>query len=345
MDLDSLFINTDYQTVTVTIPCLETAEGGEHHQSQQLLIVQQDEEKRGELRLDLACSVSASTDFDLTGQILWPVSVLLGHYLASPSGRALIDGNNVVELGAGCGLPGLVAAHFCRQAIVTDGNDIVVNLLQQNCSSFFNSLKQTTTTTNGTTETVVTAQKLLWGDRQDLSLLLDQIEKEENSQPQHPPIIETSQRRPVNVIIAADVVQWVAVLEPLLHTVKALLWRDTNNKKTNPSTHQGQDETPPVFVLGIVNRAKVTWDEFFQLAHELGFTEQKIDPAEYLEGGIVPASCREYGGRETHIYHLYLTDFSKPPVLLFNNGDDKESPSQKDYTLGTDYEQTAFMPC
>eukprot|EP00550_Attheya_septentrionalis_P006822 CAMPEP_0198296030 /NCGR_PEP_ID=MMETSP1449-20131203/30613_1 /TAXON_ID=420275 /ORGANISM="Attheya septentrionalis, Strain CCMP2084" /LENGTH=326 /DNA_ID=CAMNT_0043996513 /DNA_START=206 /DNA_END=1183 /DNA_ORIENTATION=+ len=325
MDLDSLFINTDYKTVTVTIPCLETVEGDEHHHPHQELLVQQDEEKRGELRLDLACSVSASTDFDLTGQILWPVSVLLGHYLASPSGRALIDGNNVVELGAGCGLPGLVAAHFCRQAIVTDGNEIVVNLLQQNCTSFFNSLKQTTTTTtptNGTTAPVVTAQKLLWGDRQDLSLLLDQIEKEENSQPQHPPVLETSQRRqtdPVNVIIAADVVQWVAVLEPLLHTVKALLWRDKNNKNSDPSIHKGQDETPPVFVLGIVNRAKVTWDKFFQLAHELGFTEQKIDPTEYLEGGVVPASCREYGGRETHIYHLYLTDFSKPPVLLFNN--------------------------
>eukprot|EP00978_Attheya_sp_CCMP212_P037655 scaffold179507_cov31-Attheya_sp.AAC.1 len=86
--------------VTVAIPCLETAEGGEDHQSQQQQLVQQDEEKRGELRLDLAWSESASIDFDLTGQILWPVSVLMGHYLASPSGRALIDGNNVVDLGA-----------------------------------------------------------------------------------------------------------------------------------------------------------------------------------------------------------------------------------------------------
>eukprot|EP00978_Attheya_sp_CCMP212_P036022 scaffold160320_cov29-Attheya_sp.AAC.2 len=151
MDLDSLFINTDYKTVTVTIPCLETAEGG----------------RRSPVTAGASCttgrrkeSESASTDFDLTGQILWPASVLLGHYLASPSGRALIDGNNVVELGTGCGLPGLVVAHFCCQAIVTDGNDIVVNLLQQNCSSFFNSLKQATTTmptTNGTTEPVVAA--------------------------------------------------------------------------------------------------------------------------------------------------------------------------------------------
>jgi hypothetical protein len=351
MDLDSLFINTDYTTVTVTIPCLGTVDGGELRHDQE-----EEESARGELlRLDLACSVSASTDHDLTGQIVWPVSVLLGHYLASPSGRALIDGNNVVELGAGCGLPGLVAAHFCRQAILTDGNDIVVDLLQQNCSSFFNSLKETTTSTTTTTTTdgtgpKVTAQKMLWGDRHDISLVLDQIEKEEKSQPHHRPTIETSKRwqtDPVNVIVAADVVQWMAVLEPLLHTVKALLWRDdynNDNKKTDPSTHEGQDETPPVFVLGIVNRAKSTWDKFFELAHELGFTEQKIDPTEYLEGGIVPASCREYGGRETHIYHLYLTDLSQPPVLLFDH-DDKESPSPKDYTLGTNYEHTAFMPC
>lgn len=52
------------------------------------------------------CSDAASTDYDLTGQIVWPVSIFLAHFIAS--NPHLYQHKTLVELGAGCGLPGTV---------------------------------------------------------------------------------------------------------------------------------------------------------------------------------------------------------------------------------------------
>ena len=72
---------------------------------------------------------SASTDFDLTGQIVWPVSVLLARYVVD---RVRPAGQRVLELGSGCGLSGL-AASSCGAASVTlsDGNDVVLSLVSR----------------------------------------------------------------------------------------------------------------------------------------------------------------------------------------------------------------------
>ena len=52
------------------------------------------------------CLQSASTDHDLTGQVVWPVSVLLAWFVASRRDR--LRGARVLEVGAGCGLPGFL---------------------------------------------------------------------------------------------------------------------------------------------------------------------------------------------------------------------------------------------
>eukprot|EP00611_Tribonema_gayanum_P003069 TRINITY_DN12397_c0_g1_i4.p1 TRINITY_DN12397_c0_g1~~TRINITY_DN12397_c0_g1_i4.p1 ORF type:complete len:389 (-),score=129.26 TRINITY_DN12397_c0_g1_i4:246-1412(-) len=78
---------------------------------------------------DLYCSQAASTDFDLTGQIVWPISEYMAWLVRlSPAAFA---GKRVVELGAGCGLSGLVASQYAAATALTDGSDVVLDLLRR----------------------------------------------------------------------------------------------------------------------------------------------------------------------------------------------------------------------
>jgi predicted nicotinamide N-methyase len=56
------------------------------------------------------CSKSATTDFDLTGQIIWPSAIDLGRFIIDNA--LLFKGKNVLELGAGAGLSGIVAYQY-----------------------------------------------------------------------------------------------------------------------------------------------------------------------------------------------------------------------------------------
>jgi len=44
-------------------------------------------------------------------------------------------GKVVLELGAGAGLTGIVCSKYSKNVVVTDGNDLVVELLSLNASS------------------------------------------------------------------------------------------------------------------------------------------------------------------------------------------------------------------
>jgi hypothetical protein len=284
MDLDQLFTNTDYKSTSITIPCFSEASS-------------EASPPDNALTLAVFSSPTACTDFDLTGQILWPVSNLLAHFLASKIGQARIRHRRIVELGAGCGLPGLVAASLqADHVILTDGNEVVMDLLQKNIDSCLQQREEITCQ--------VSAKQLTWGDRDRCKKVLDSIGH-------------------VDHIVAADVVQWPAVLEPLLLTTKALLWTST-----------AED---PSLILGIVNRASATFDLFFSLAKELGFSYRKISATEYLENGIVPESCKEFGGRQTEVYLVILTDRSQVPILLETTGED--------VLLGKNYKNTSTLPC
>ncbi|KAL0418447.1 UNVERIFIED_CONTAM: hypothetical protein Sradi_1258200 [Sesamum radiatum] len=74
--------------------------------------------------LELYCLQSASTDFDLTGQLVWPGAELLNHYLSKNAD--MLRGCSVIELGSGVGITGILCSRFCNEVVMTDHNDEVL---------------------------------------------------------------------------------------------------------------------------------------------------------------------------------------------------------------------------
>ncbi|KAI7755650.1 hypothetical protein M8C21_013794 [Ambrosia artemisiifolia] len=75
--------------------------------------------------LHLLCLQSASTDFDLTGQLVWPGARLLNDYISNHS-DLLQGSSSAIELGSGVGVTGILCSRFCRQVVLTDHNDEIL---------------------------------------------------------------------------------------------------------------------------------------------------------------------------------------------------------------------------
>lgn len=75
-------------------------------------------------------SSSASTDYDLTGQIVWRAAEQLAEFIVE--NNQIFKDKVVLELGAGVGLSGLVCAQYAKKVYITDGNDIVCELMDIN---------------------------------------------------------------------------------------------------------------------------------------------------------------------------------------------------------------------
>ena len=350
--LDQLFTVTNYQAIQVVLPlakssptladksCNDSDHGNDHPDNPPSSF----SSSSSIITIELFASPQASTDFDRTGQILWPVSHLLAHYLVTAAGQARLSNATVIELGAGgTGLPSLVAAAtgVARRVVVTDGNgDVILKLLQQNVEHFQTQFPNS--------PTKLRAEQLVWGHRQQLEDVWQSLADNNNDGKNAASSASSSSLPYADVVLAADVVQWPAVLEPLLHTVRALLWRSPRAQ--------------PVLLLGIVNRAASTYHSFFQLAAHMGFgIQRKIHVSEIVppDGTPLPDSCREYGGRETELYELILTDPERTatacsstcqrlPLLLQPlemTGDDADAAHRHDLTIGTGFEHTFALPC
>lgn len=68
-----------------------------------------------------------------TGLTIWPAAPILCTYLTE-HGEELLQGKNVLELGAGLGLAGLLAANMCTSIVLTDGDTETLSLLRKNVS-------------------------------------------------------------------------------------------------------------------------------------------------------------------------------------------------------------------
>jgi methyltransferase-like protein 23 len=64
------------------------------------------------------------------GVALWPAAIALAHDVASRAGA--IGGTRVLELGAGTGLPGIVAASLGARVVQTDRNAVAMSICERN---------------------------------------------------------------------------------------------------------------------------------------------------------------------------------------------------------------------
>ena len=232
--------------------------------------------------------------------------VLLSHYLASTRGTSLLSGKNVVELGSGVGLPGFVASEFANKVLLTDGNDFVVDSILNRSVSFYNTNMSDSILVQSSSshcKNNISVQKFIWGDKEQLKEILEDFGT-------------------VDVIVAADVVQWPSVLEPFLHSCKALLWKSSK----------------PLLVLGLVQRAQSTYREFFKVANQLGFVWERVSYEIFLPGGVLPEACQEYGVGKPEIYELQLASRLNSPILL-NDVEDQSTS-----VTGIKY-QFSSLPC
>ncbi|XP_035680377.1 protein N-lysine methyltransferase METTL21A-like isoform X2 [Branchiostoma floridae] len=138
---------------------------------------------------------SESATYAETGQVVWPASEMLSHYLLHHS--HLVQSRSVLELGAGVGLPGLVAAKLTKEpssVVLTDQSEVVLELLQKNTEANF----------TGDTDGPKCAL-LDWG------VDLEEFKKTHGT---------------FDLIIGADIIYWMeqeGMAEPLFQTVSMLL--------------------------------------------------------------------------------------------------------------------------
>ncbi|XP_011620735.1 protein N-lysine methyltransferase METTL21A isoform X1 [Amborella trichopoda] len=133
---ESFFINDNYQLTTFTF---------------------------GSEIVELFCLQSASTDYDLTGQLVWPGAHLMNNYL-SVNVHAL-QGQSIIELGSGVGVTGMLCGKHCREILLTDHKEEVLKVLKKNIE--LNSPSKTTICAD------LVAEKLEWGNTDQLSHILE----------------------------------------------------------------------------------------------------------------------------------------------------------------------------
>lgn len=221
----SLFLNEEYETVDYEF-------GGTLTSGHEV----------PRLTQPLLASTGASTDWDLTGQIVWPVSVFLGYYVVQKEDK--FRGKHVCELGAGCGLSGLVASQAAGKTVLTDGNDVIVRLLERNAA------RQMET---GLSKGDVSAALLLWGDEKSFERYVDRFGVPE-------------------VLLGADVVCWPQYVAPLVQTTKAFMQRRIRDHGENDMR----------LVLGYVVRAENNHRLFLDECAAHGLVVAEADPATFV---------------------------------------------------------------
>ncbi|XP_061370600.1 uncharacterized protein LOC133313268 [Gastrolobium bilobum] len=171
----------------------------------------------GSQDIQLFCLHSASTDFDLTGQLVWPGAMLLNDYLSK--NVEMLQGCTVIELGSGVGITGILCSRFCHKVVLTDHNEEVIKILKKNIE-----LHSCPENINPTSYRLV-AEKLEWGNTGQINEILQK----------HPGGFD--------FILGADICFQQSSIPMLFDSVKQLL-RVREGRKCK-------------FILAYVSRAKI----------------------------------------------------------------------------------------
>jgi len=146
-------------------------------------------------------SSACSTDYDLTGQILWPAAKLLSKYIIK--NKEMIIGKTFIELGAGVGLCSLVASKYAAYGIATDYQPEVLSCIQNNMKLYGSSN--------------VKCAMLDWNNSKYIELV------EYNGKLIGEPLLQ------IDYVLGADIVYWEESIEPLIKTMNDIYMANSNH--------------------------------------------------------------------------------------------------------------------
>ena len=162
----------------------------------------------GDYSQTLQALQTASTDYDLTGQIVWQAADIFAKYmLTGTAGSDLFAGKKVLEVGSGPGLGGFIASKWAQKVILTDYQDIVLDLMESNIRSY----------NHNAATCEMFAAKIDWNDM-----------TKENHYQQIELVAEDGTvagqlcDMQLDVVIGTDVVYWRQQIEPLIDTLEVL---------------------------------------------------------------------------------------------------------------------------
>ncbi|KAM9977015.1 hypothetical protein ACTFIR_010867 [Dictyostelium discoideum] len=149
---------------------------------------------------------SASTDFDLTGQVIWPSAQVLTQYIIK--NQEEYKNKKILEVGSGVGVCGLFLAKLGQPCTLSDNNEIVLDLLRLNVEE---------STADGYKCDCI---KLDWGNQEDMDNCLLKSKDDDNSA-----------AGGFDMIIGSDIVYWKIGIVPLFKTVSYLLKHNDDNSR------------------------------------------------------------------------------------------------------------------
>ena len=267
----------------------------------------------------LLCSNMSSTDHDLTGQIVWPASVLLGYFLAcyrdedtaanttkrhsemvgtvgnmsEGTQPAVFRDKVVLELGAGCGLAGFLCQQVAKHVHITDGNDIVIRLLERNVEFLRNEALAVSRQDHVVCN--VTVGKLLWGIKSALRSYWKEC-----------------QFQYADYLIGADIILWPNQIRSLLYTIRWCLFARWYNQAYDEEGHplpssstcslEEEDRFIPKAFVSYVIRAHSTTELLLQQAKVLKLQIDVIDRKRF-----VPEDCHVFDQLETRLFVITLS--------------------------------------
>ena len=202
-------------------------------------------------KVKLNISKAATTELHLTGQVLWPASYLFCYFALK--NKALFKDKNVMELGAGVGLVGLLVSQLgVKRMIMTDGEDDIVSLLEKNRIL----TKDTFVKGENIKETVLSVKQLWWGVDGEIEKCL-------------------GPNNDCDIVIGADILANALgdPRVPLQCAKDVLMYNKTDRVKKQ-------------FVCAYRSRSELNREYIKDVAKELGFTLQIVPPSTFLPAEI-----------------------------------------------------------
>ena len=194
-------------------------------------------------------NILEESNAEISGRRVWPGSALLAQALCDPHiiPDVNLDGATVLELGAGSGLVGIIAARLgAAHVTITDGDQTSVDLMKQNVTA--NGFTDVKGSSIG--DVKIHVEHMLWGEN-------SRQEDIEGMASLPPPSMTTTQSK-FSVVLAADVLYKKSLPPLFFHTLKKRLLPDGRG------------------VLCHLVRAGVTQELVVKAAKEAGFVVTQV---------------------------------------------------------------------